>query len=82
MLIPLIATSAAKVCPFAASNATPTTYPGFGRRSHDRNEAFYTNDNDPGWLAKRHGLGHEVEAPVSGMAAALAAVARAATASP
>jgi uncharacterized protein (DUF302 family) len=38
--------------------------------------------NDPSWLAKRHGLGHEVEAPVSGIAAALAAVARAAAASP
>jgi uncharacterized protein (DUF302 family) len=38
--------------------------------------------NDPAWLAKRHGLGHEAEAPVNGMAAALAAVARAASASP
>jgi uncharacterized protein (DUF302 family) len=31
--------------------------------------------NDPVWLAKRHGLGHETEAAVSAMAAALAAVA-------
>ena len=38
--------------------------------------------NDPGWLAKRHGLGHEVEAAVSGVTATLAAVAKAATASP
>jgi uncharacterized protein (DUF302 family) len=38
--------------------------------------------NDPGWLAQRHGLGHEVEAAVSGMAAALATVAKAAIASP
>jgi uncharacterized protein (DUF302 family) len=38
--------------------------------------------NDPGWLAKRHGLGHEVEATVSAIAAALDAVARAATTSP
>jgi uncharacterized protein (DUF302 family) len=38
--------------------------------------------NDPAWLAKRHGLGREVAAPVSGMTAALAAIARAATASP
>jgi uncharacterized protein (DUF302 family) len=38
--------------------------------------------NDPGWLAKRHGLGHEVEAAVSALAAALDAVARAATTSP
>src|SRR5262249_19225761 len=37
--------------------------------------------NDPGWLAKRHGLDHEVEAAVRGMAGALAAVAKAATAS-
>jgi uncharacterized protein (DUF302 family) len=38
--------------------------------------------NDPNWLAKRHGLGHEVEAQVSTMAAALSAIARTATASP
>jgi uncharacterized protein (DUF302 family) len=44
-----------------------------------------TNDtwisyNDPAWLAKRHGLGHEVEAPVSAMTAMLGAVTRAAAA--
>ncbi len=38
--------------------------------------------NDPSLLAKRHGLGREVEATVSAMTAALAAVARASTASP
>ena len=38
--------------------------------------------NDPNWLAKRHGLGHEVEAQVSAMDAALSAIARSATASP
>jgi uncharacterized protein (DUF302 family) len=38
--------------------------------------------NDPGWLAKRHGLGHEVNTTVSALAAALDAVARSATASP
>jgi uncharacterized protein (DUF302 family) len=38
--------------------------------------------NDPSWLAKRHGLGHEVEATVRAMAAALDAVARTATAPP
>ncbi len=38
--------------------------------------------NDPGWLAKRHGLGHEVEVPLGAMSAALSALARAATASP
>jgi uncharacterized protein (DUF302 family) len=38
--------------------------------------------NDPSWLAKRHGLGPEIEATVAAMSAALAAVARAATTSP
>jgi uncharacterized protein (DUF302 family) len=38
--------------------------------------------NDPGWLAKRHGLGHGVEATVSAMTAALAAMAKTATTSP
>ena len=36
--------------------------------------------NDPGWLAKRHGLGHEADATASAMTAALDAIARAATA--
>ena len=35
--------------------------------------------NDPGWLAKRHGSGPEVEGSVTAMAAALAAVAKGAT---
>jgi uncharacterized protein (DUF302 family) len=34
--------------------------------------------NDPAWLAKRHGLGPEVEAPVKAMTAMLSAVTRAA----
>jgi uncharacterized protein (DUF302 family) len=38
--------------------------------------------NDPGWLAKRHGLGPEVDAAVSAMAGALDGLARAATTSP
>jgi uncharacterized protein (DUF302 family) len=38
--------------------------------------------NDPGWLAKRHGLGPEVDAAVSAMAGALDAVSKAATTSP
>ena len=38
--------------------------------------------NDPGWLAKRHGLGHEVDAAVSAIADALHALAKAAAASP
>src|SRR5262249_37919021 len=35
--------------------------------------------NDPRWLAQRHGTDHDIEATVSAMAAALDAVARAAT---
>src|ERR1700736_3165653 len=38
--------------------------------------------NDPGWLAKRHGLGHEGEATANAMAAALNALAKSATTSP
>jgi uncharacterized protein (DUF302 family) len=38
--------------------------------------------NDPSWLAKRHGLGEEVEGAVSAMAAVLSAVATTATTSP
>lgn len=38
--------------------------------------------NDPSWLAKRHGLGQEVEGALNAVSAALAAVAKAATASP
>ena len=38
--------------------------------------------NDPSWLAKRHGLGNEVDATVNGMVAALGAIARTATKSP
>src|SRR5262249_32815167 len=48
----------------------------------DASGATWLSYNDPTWLAKRHGLGREVEATVSAMTAALAAVARAATASP
>jgi uncharacterized protein (DUF302 family) len=36
--------------------------------------------NDPSWLAKRHGLGHEVDPATGALAAALGAMARAATA--
>jgi uncharacterized protein (DUF302 family) len=38
--------------------------------------------NDPGWLAKRHGLGREVDVTVGALAAALNAFAKAATTSP
>jgi len=48
----------------------------------DVSGATWLSYNDPSWLAKRHGLGHEVEATVSAMAAALNAVAKMATKSP
>jgi uncharacterized protein (DUF302 family) len=35
--------------------------------------------NDPNWLAKRHALGHEANAPVKAMAAALDAMTKAAS---
>jgi uncharacterized protein (DUF302 family) len=38
--------------------------------------------NDPSWIAKRHGLGQETDAPVNAMSAALNALARTATVSP
>jgi uncharacterized protein (DUF302 family) len=37
--------------------------------------------NDPSWLAKRHGLGHDSDAAVNAMIIALAAMAKAATTS-
>jgi uncharacterized protein (DUF302 family) len=37
--------------------------------------------NDPGWIAKRHGLGGEVDAAVKAMAAMLAAVTKGAASS-
>jgi uncharacterized protein (DUF302 family) len=46
----------------------------------DASGSTWLSYNDPGWLAKRHGLGHEADATVSGMAAALDALARTATA--
>jgi len=38
--------------------------------------------NDPSWMAKRHGLGHEVDAPINAMSALLDGVARTETTSP
>ena len=38
--------------------------------------------NDPGWLAKRHGLSREVDATVIALTAALGALAKSATSSP
>jgi len=37
--------------------------------------------NDPGWIAERHGLGHETEATVKALAAALDALTRTAASS-
>jgi len=48
----------------------------------DASGSTWLSYNDPSWLAKRHGLGDEVEAAVSAMAAALSAVATTATTSP
>jgi uncharacterized protein (DUF302 family) len=38
--------------------------------------------NDPSWIAKRHGLGHEVDETVNAISAALDGIARTATTSP
>jgi uncharacterized protein (DUF302 family) len=48
----------------------------------DASGATWLSYNDPSWLARRHGLGHEVDAALAAMTAALAAVAKAATSSP
>jgi uncharacterized protein (DUF302 family) len=48
----------------------------------DASGATWLSYNDPSWLAKRHGLGREVEAAVSAMAAALNAVTKTAAPSP
>jgi uncharacterized protein (DUF302 family) len=48
----------------------------------DASGATWLSYNDPSWLAKRHGLGPEVELAVSAMAAAHNAVAKTATTSP
>jgi uncharacterized protein (DUF302 family) len=45
----------------------------------DESGSTWLSYNDPAWLAQRHGLGHEVEAPVKAMTAMLGAVTRAAT---
>jgi uncharacterized protein (DUF302 family) len=44
----------------------------------DASGGTWISYNDPAWLAKRHGLGAEVEAPVKAMAAMLSAVTAAA----
>jgi uncharacterized protein (DUF302 family) len=48
----------------------------------DETGSTWLSYNDPNWLAKRHGLGHEVDGPVNAMAAVLAGLAKAATAPP
>jgi uncharacterized protein (DUF302 family) len=48
----------------------------------DRSGTTWLSYNDPRYLAKRHGLGGEVVAVVNAMAAALDAVAKAATTTP
>ena len=48
----------------------------------DASGTTWLSYNDPSWLAKRHGLSHEADATVSAMAAALGAIASAATESP
>jgi uncharacterized protein (DUF302 family) len=45
----------------------------------DASGVTWISYNDPAWLAKRHGLGHEVEAPVKAMTAMLSGVTRAAS---
>ena len=47
----------------------------------DASGSTWLSYNDPSWLAKRHGLGREVETTVAAMAAALNAIARTATTS-
>ena len=46
----------------------------------DGSGSTWLSYNDPSWLAKRHGLNHEVDQTTNAMATALAAIAKAATA--
>jgi uncharacterized protein (DUF302 family) len=48
----------------------------------DASGGTWLSYNDPSWLARRHGLGQEVDAAVRAMAAALDAIAKTATTSP
>jgi uncharacterized protein (DUF302 family) len=48
----------------------------------DESGSTWLSYNDPAWLAKRHGLGQEVEATVSALSAAIAGITKAATAPP
>jgi uncharacterized protein (DUF302 family) len=46
----------------------------------DTSGTTWLSYNDPHWIAKRHGLGHEADTPVKAMSTALALMAKAATA--
>jgi uncharacterized protein (DUF302 family) len=46
----------------------------------DASDTTWLSYNDLAWLAQRHGLGHEVDAPVKAMTSLLDAVTQAATA--
>jgi uncharacterized protein (DUF302 family) len=48
----------------------------------DASGSTWLSYNDPNWLVKRHGLGHEVDATVNAMSGALAAMAKATTTFP
>jgi uncharacterized protein (DUF302 family) len=48
----------------------------------DASDDTWLSYNDPSWIAKRHGLGHEVESPLNAMSAALDGIARTTTTSP
>ena len=47
----------------------------------DQSGKTWVSYNDPGWLARRHGLGPEVEAATNAMAAGIGAIATEATGS-
>ena len=46
----------------------------------DESGKTWLSYNDPSWIGKRHGLGHEADATVGGLTAVLSALAEAATA--
>ena len=48
----------------------------------DASSDTWLSYNDPSWIAKRHGQGHEVDATVNAMSAALDGIARTTMASP
>ena len=48
----------------------------------DESGSTWLSYNDPAWLARRHGLGHQIDTTVNALAGALDALAKAATTSP